>query len=206
MEENGERKEARNEVVGADIAGLWSLVLCQPLFPADPPRVAEVQSGKPGAQGRVGNLFYERLSCLLFYRSRPPPPFSPVAHAIASGYRPFLGSVGEKKDETRLNELAPSEKERADYLRGVKGREFWIFGNRTAFREKKVELLFEGRKFTWEGNSPIRVTSLSGEWNGIHVVRFNASVKMKIVCDREILKIRFQLKIFSVVNCLFMKN
>lgn len=123
-------------MVGADIAGLWSLVLCQPLFPADPPRVAEVQSGKPGAHGagRVGNLFYERLSCLLFYRSRPPPPFSPVAHAIASGYRPFLGSVDERKDETRLNELVPSEKERADYLRGrVKGREFWIFRNRISF-------------------------------------------------------------------------
>lgn len=37
-------------MVGADIAGLRSLVLCQPLFPADPPRVAEIQSGKPGAR------------------------------------------------------------------------------------------------------------------------------------------------------------
>lgn len=88
---------------------------------------------------RVGNLFHERLSCLLFY---PPPPFSPVAHAIASGYRPFLGSLAKKRRNSVKR--AKRKKEEEDYLRGVKGREFWISRKRNNSSREEVYL---GRKF-----------------------------------------------------------
>lgn len=108
MEKERRRGTRWSELISRDSAPWYS---ANPYFPPIHRewRKSSLVSRVHAARARVGNLFHERLSCLLFYRSRPPPPppFSPVAHAIASGYRPFLGSVAQRKDETRLNELAP---------------------------------------------------------------------------------------------------
>lgn len=75
-----QRKWKRKAEREADIAGLWPLVLCQALFPGDPVRVAEVQSGKPGgdtaSEGRKSIL---RTFIMPVILPVPLAPFSPVA-------------------------------------------------------------------------------------------------------------------------------
>lgn len=89
------KRKAKRE---ADIAGLWSLVLCQALFPGDPARVAEVQSGKPGRVHRlVGWEIYSTNVCHACYFTGTAGSFFTRDHTIVSGYQRFWNRTGQKE-------------------------------------------------------------------------------------------------------------